>query len=644
MKHFIRIAALLIAVCTLFGMTSCDVIFGELENIIDVLEEDGIGGVLDDVSDALGKTEVMIDFDGSYTSMQIDNKMMSYFFNNHLANWFTTYSSYVDMFGLDVNKDLDDQMFGNGSPMLTMILGNFDGTWQEYFYYRAVEEVKMYIIWADYAQSYGITLDEADHIDIEKCINEENERLEKSGTKYKDWYGKGVDEEVIRRCLELTYLAAKGSDHYMKSVEKDITYGELKSWADNNREDVLVADCLSYTITVSSQNMDYMDYDSLCEEARMAAQTIRDSRTADEFERNASAVASMGYKFDTPSKVAAETISYSTESEAAKWIFENGVETGDTNIFENRNNVNGNGSEKENYTSYETFSITVYFVTKAAYLDERLAHSVAYAILSSEDAARAIREEVISYGVTDGVEFMSIANRYASQYGKSGQNATNILSTVQPDEYLYVENMKSGYFSDNYQALNEWIEDEGRQAGDVSDVIRIENNKYSYISGGNTGVYNGSFSIGGTVTQIGSNKYAVALFVDHGDEVWKATALSALVAERVSYTYDELMYGSGWMISGNYERISVANLSLLRSQNSSGILINYSGVNSGVTFAPEYSDGIKYFPGDVEYSYTIIDPDNFTFVPGDFEYGYIITDPNYTVITPTPSQPEKGAE
>ena len=54
---------------------------------------------------------------------------------------------------------------------------------------------------------------------------------------------------------------------------------------------------------------------------------------------------------------------------------------------------------------------------------------------------------------------------------------------------------------------------------------------------------------------------------------------------------------------------------------------------------------VKYLPGagDVEYSYTIIDPYNLNGATGNFGYDYIVTDPNYTIITPTdPSQSENG--
>ena len=644
MKRFIKITALLLAMCALFGMTSCDIIVGELENIVEMIEEEVIGDVFDDVFDGLfdGEGEVMVALEGKYGSTEIDSKMMSYFFNKYLARWFTTYGMYVGSFGLDVNKDLDEQWIDGGSSSVTMFLGGFSGTWMEYFYYETVEEVQLYLIWADYAESCGISLDDEDLIDIEKCINEEYEKMEKTGTKIKDWYGKGVDEDVIRRCLELQYLAAKGSDYYTNNVENSISYSELEHWAEYNREEVLVADCLSYTITVSSQNVDFADYQDLCVEARNVANDISQAGSVDEFKRMASAASNMGYAFDTPSDVVKETLSYGDESEVSEWIFNYGASNGETRIFENYANSDNKDDEKDEYSSYEKFEITVYFVAKAPYYDERLAHSVAYAVMSNEEVVRAIRDEVISLGVTDGVEFMSIANRYANEYSNDTQGAVGILTTVKPDEYLYVENMEAGYFADDYKALNEWVEDDGRRPGDVSDVIKFEN-KLSFVSG-----TNGSFSISGSFAQSG-DKYAVALFVGHGEETWKAKAREQIVAGRLSDAYDEFYYNGSWMISGNYDSISVGNLSLIRSQSSSGLIITYS--EGAITYAPEYSGGIKYAPefgsgityvtGDGDYSYTITDPNGITVAPGGFEYDYIVTDPNYTIVTPAdPSQPE----
>ena len=643
MKRFIKIAALLLAICALFGMTSCDIIVGELENIVDMLEEDGIGDVLDnvfgDVSDALGKTETMVAFEGKYDTVEIDNKMMSYFFNKHLANWFTTYASYVDLFGLDVNKDLDDQWFGNGSSVTTMVLGHFDGTWQEYFYYETVEEVKLYLVWADYAKSCGIALDEEDLIDIEATIREERENLEKSGSSYKAWYGKGVDEEVIRRCMEIQYLAAKGSDYYVNCEKNNISYSDLENWAYDNREDLEIAECLSYTLTVSSRDMDWADYSSLCDEAKNVAQNISESRSLGEFEGRALTVAGMGYAFDATSKVVPETFSYSDESDAAKWLFSGYVNAGDTTVIEAWNTHSDKESEKH---EYEIYTVTVYFVTESPHFDDRLSHSVAYALMNSEDAARTIREEVLAQGVTDGVEFINIAKNYANKDGKV-QGSNIYFVTSKADQYAYHEDMEAGFFADEYEALNEWVEDDEREAGDLSDVIRFES-KYSYITGGNQEGYNGSFVISGSLTQLG-NSYAVALFVGHGEETWKAKARSAIVAERVSQAYEDLCREADWEISGNYERISVADLTILKNKGSAGLTINFSGVSGGITYAPEFSGGITYLPGagDVEYSYTIIDPNNLTGATGNFGYDYIVTDPNYTIITPTdPSQSENG--
>ena len=89
-------------------------------------------------------------------TVEIDAAMMSFFLNDSIMNFYNNNYSYLGYYGLDLSKDLRTQTYGKGYE--SMFLGEFDGTWYDYFLTNVMEEVEMYVTYAEAAKAAGLTL------------------------------------------------------------------------------------------------------------------------------------------------------------------------------------------------------------------------------------------------------------------------------------------------------------------------------------------------------------------------------------------------------------------------------------------------------------------------------------------------------
>lgn len=243
---------------------------------------------------------------------QVDGAMMSFFLNDYIMNWYSQYSGYMSMFSLDLTRDLKLQKFGdknNGYGYETSFLGNFDGTWYDYFLKEVKSEVEMYIVYADAAKAHNLELTDEDKTAINETIANIDANLKSLGISYGDYYGKGVSKRDVRRCYELVYLAENFAEYKQEQLEKDVTDDQIVEYRENNKQDFYTADCLTYTISKTSKGMTDEEYDAAVKAAKAAADAIAAAKTPAEF-------VELVEKYESESK-AANTKTEATESASA---------------------------------------------------------------------------------------------------------------------------------------------------------------------------------------------------------------------------------------------------------------------------------------------------------------------------------------
>ena len=228
----------------------------------------------------------------SSETVKVDAAMMSFFLNDHIINWYNSYSGYMSLFSVDLSKDLRTQTYGDtskGYAYETYFLGTYDGTWYDYFLDTVKGQVEMYVVYATEAQKLtkeGVTdlsLTDENKAEIDEIIKSIKSSLTQSNATFSDWYGKGVKESDVRRCYELIYLASNFATYFQEKLEAEITDDEIVDYRENNKSLFYTADCLVYSISKTSKGMTDAEYDKACAEAKAAADAIAEAKTPAEF-------------------------------------------------------------------------------------------------------------------------------------------------------------------------------------------------------------------------------------------------------------------------------------------------------------------------------------------------------------------------
>lgn len=157
----------------------------------------------------VSSTEVTV---GDMTVSPIDRSFTvaecNYVYNMQFVNFYNTYGSYASMFGLDVNKPLDEQ----SCPMGPKDQENY--TWDDYFRDATKSLLTQMAAFEAYAKANGISLDKSDLESVDKTVSAiadaAKENNYRNASKFlAAQYGKGANESVARGILELEALANK---------------------------------------------------------------------------------------------------------------------------------------------------------------------------------------------------------------------------------------------------------------------------------------------------------------------------------------------------------------------------------------------------------------------------------------------------
>ena len=134
----------------------------------------------------------------------LTNAMMAYFMYSQYRSYVQNNYYYLAYMGLDTSKSLKSQN----------VDGNSEMTWFAYFMNNAKNQVNELVALASAAQEKGVSLDEKETKEIDDTMKAIKETAATNGytnvNKYlSSYYVPGVTENVVRKCLELQYLASK---------------------------------------------------------------------------------------------------------------------------------------------------------------------------------------------------------------------------------------------------------------------------------------------------------------------------------------------------------------------------------------------------------------------------------------------------
>ena len=448
---------------------------------------------------------------------------------------------------------------------------------------NAISNVEMYVTYANAGKNIAeCALDDEQKAEIESTIKNLKNSLKENGMSVSDQYGRGVSISDIRACYELMYKASNYAE-YINDV-KDAEYKDknetLLNYVNDNKKDFISAEFLSYTISVSEKTES--EFDKKVEEAKAAAEKIAKATTPIQFAEFVLAYESSIKKTETTETTVGteeseaeeskteeieasveetteeeteiqdvvddltETKYYDTSDDVGKWMFESAsvndcyvydeTSTETVTITEKATEEN-NETEDEDSTgeetttegttsiTYEKYSVTVYMLTKAPDKDNALTHNLTYLISDNKEAAAKFMAEFLALTEKTGEKFEEIAEKYYNELhgiDEDGEHNHGEDGAEPIFSYSRVERVKEKYFADDYNAINDWIDNADRKAGDYTDkLIEIK-------------VESGS---GDNKTE--TTYYVAVLFEAHDLEAWHADALAGVVAEDIDKWYKE---------------------------------------------------------------------------------------------------------
>lgn len=487
--------------------------------------------------------------------VKVNKTMMSFFLSDTIMNWYAQYGGYSSLFSVDLSKDLHAQQYGLGYE--SMFLGEFSGSWYDYFLSQTLENVKMYVVYADAAKAAGLSLTEQDKIDIDTTINGIKEGLKANGSSFSEQYGKGVSEGDVRDCYELIYLASAFMEYKQTELENALDKDDkaLYTYVDENKSEFYSAKCLKYTATIKEQSFKtaesyqkQVDKQKALAEKMLAAKTpaefidlMEGKKTTTETETTTNTETETTATTESSTSTGKETVTIATETlspeevleskmdkhsveieystgtgELEDWLFgsewasegevkyfeETGSEAATTTKPATTTTEKATSSEKETSTetetgkakagestsesktetetktenktetetkkTYKTYKIEVYYVLESCDKDYEFVHNFAYLVVDDEAVAKAFKEEFEKGNKTMDAFIALAEKKHNSSHGEGEHDHSD-----KTFEFNKFEEQPAGAFNDTYNALNKWIEDDARKAGDISDIITV---------------------------------------------------------------------------------------------------------------------------------------------------------------------------
>ncbi len=358
---------------------------------------------------------------------EITVSMMTYFLNSYYRTFVSNNQLYLGQLGLDPSVALSEQKYSE------------EYSWLDYFLFYLSDTLKQQIVLAEAAKAEGYELSEQDIAGIEEQISYIDEKAVADGntTAYliQSTYGQCVNERTIRKCLELTTLAMKYSNHLVSSYS--FTETEFEQHFQENPKDILSFSYIRYQIASENEEQTIADFTSCTTEdefvsmiKKYAAEIVYDAN--DE------------YMEDLMKECYVYGAAYSEDSAFADWAFAEGRKAYDVYTEKTSDGkllvAMALPASDEAYTEVLWRDITPVHNIESIYFAE--------SVYSTDEAARIKAEEVFAT-LDENSDFSALIEEY------DGGTTSNLIKGASAD------------------AIDEWVFDESRQVGDIG-MVSIE--------------------------------------------------------------------------------------------------------------------------------------------------------------------------
>jgi len=194
---------------------------------------------------------------------KVNANMMSYYFQTQYQSFLSNQSSMLSYFSLDTSKSLKTQQFApdtSGEEGVfyydELFLGEYEGTWFDYFMDQTVDSVSSILVFCEAAYERDLALDDAENEVLDANLATLGTTAITYGYATTDayisaMYGQGVKEKDVRRAMEYSALANKAMTVLSKELSQNITSGEIDEKYNSNPKAYDMIDFSYYTFSVS---------------------------------------------------------------------------------------------------------------------------------------------------------------------------------------------------------------------------------------------------------------------------------------------------------------------------------------------------------------------------------------------------------
>lgn len=383
----------------------------------------------------------------STENYEMDNAVVSYFFNGFYQQFINQYSSSTSYLGLNTNKSLKSQ----ACSMLQS-----GGTWFDYFMSTTKTTLTRTLVFCEEAKARGLALDDNDYKLIDDAIaslRDAAKKLNVSKTYYiHAMYGAGVSEKDVRRALEMSALYAKGYNALVETYS--FTEADYETYKSEHENELLHVSYATMSMTTSDAAV---DGDITVEMLKEYSERFAAAKDKVEFDGIAfDYLRNCSYKNNSTKTdddireeidgFTTENASYAEDSEFFTWAFDKSRRANDVYTTQNDDGT----------AQY------VYILLSPAALDETKTVNVRHILLSadtcgSDEKAQAKAEELLATwknGAATAESFAALAEENSEDTGSNTNGG------------LY-ENVGHGDMVDEFDT---WLFADGRAAGDTGIV------------------------------------------------------------------------------------------------------------------------------------------------------------------------------
>ena len=531
---------------------------------------------------------------------KVSGNMMSYFFYSGYQTFYSNYQSYLTQgyFSLDSTKSLKSQTFGGDGTKSVydeIFLGEFEGTWFDYFMNQAKTQVKELLVYCEEADARGITLDESELDSIEAELDAIGTYATLYGYPSANsyiaaMYGQGVTKGDVRKALKLTHLASKCADTIVKEFDdalpldsKDITDEYEKN---SSKYDVIDYSYHTFSVNYSAAiaavvGSDATDaekaekkaeieakFKELVEEAKADAAELQAITTQDAFEKHI-LVTHLNSEFDSKfygikdelrpgdsiegilkeklfAAIIADVVAEKTET-TDDAVYVEGSD--DATLFEQK--VTKAYAEEVFKVKKELFTSLLskadsYFREDVTYTDSDF-FNWAFEKDENSGTRKPYDIKLVESGYKDGDTLNDESYYSANVYmlmdtAAPNSNPTHNLGfatfTTEDEAKAFEEALKAKGETLTFEEFKAVAEEKTALTVDtLDDYAKGEMgvaalDAWAFADGIKVGSYSGAISVDGA--------YVVFLYTGEGEETWKVTVKNSLLDERVSANYETL--------------------------------------------------------------------------------------------------------